>query len=85
MSTQKNYLGKGKKINSKYGEMLNLSFKLEDLQKIVNERGYVNVTVTQMKEADKYGNTHTVYENDYKPQGQSQAVNANEDVSDLPF
>ena len=64
MSNEKNYVGKAKE--GKFG-ILNASFKLEDLQKIVNEKGYVNVSISQMKQPDKYGYTHTIYANDYKP------------------
>lgn len=84
MSTQKNYVGNGKKLSTKFGEIINVSLKLTDLQKIVNEKGYVNITITEMKQADKYGNTLTAYENDYKPQPKT--TNANEDIDQsLPF
>lgn len=90
MSNQKNYVGKGKKVNTKFGEMLNVSFKLEDLKNIANEKGYVNVTISEMKEADKYGNTHTCYENTYKKETQdskpvSAPIETFDDGSDLPF
>lgn len=85
MSTQKNYVGNGKERTNKFGKKeINISFKLSDLQKIVNEKGYVNITITEMKQSDKYGNTLTAYENDYKPQPKT--TNANEDIDNsLPF
>lgn len=49
------------------GSNINLSLSLEDLTKIVNDKGYVNITVTPRQEADRFGNTHSVYENTYKP------------------
>jgi hypothetical protein len=80
----KNYVGSAKVVTTKFGQIVNASMKLEDLQKIVNEKGYVNVSIIERKEADKFGNTHTVIENDYKPQPKN--TNANEDISEnLPF
>lgn len=79
MSTIKNYVGNGKKLTTKYGEIINVSLKLSDLQKIVNEKGYINITISEMKQPDKYGNTLTAYENNYKPQPKT--TNADEDIS----
>jgi hypothetical protein len=76
----KNYLGSAKVVITKFGQIVNASMKLEDLQKIVNEKGYVNVSIIERKEADKFGNTHTVIENEYKPQ----TKNTNKE-NDLPF
>jgi len=63
----KNYIGgSAKVIPTQYGDMMNLSLKLEDMQKIVNEKGYVNMTVMKRKEPGQYGDTHYVVENDYQ-------------------
>lgn len=83
MSTEKKYVGKAKKVSTKFGEIINASFKLEDLKAIVNEKGYVNVTISEMKQADKYGYTHTAYLNDYQPK--AQVTNADDDLNSLPF
>lgn len=65
----KNYIGgSAKAVQTQHGEIMNLSLKLEDLQKIVNERGYCNISVTKRKEPSKYCDTHSVFENTYRPQ-----------------
>lgn len=47
--------------------MFNMSFKLEDLKKLpTNEKGYIRVSMSELKSPDKFGNTHTCFENDYK-------------------
>lgn len=47
-STPKNYIkGSAKAVATKYAPILNLSLKLVDLAKIVNEKGYVNISVFQ--------------------------------------
>lgn len=33
----------------------------------VNERGYVKLTISKLKEVDQYGNSHTITLNDWKP------------------
>jgi len=35
------------------------------MQAVANERGYVPLKVFKRKEADQYGNTHYVVEDDY--------------------
>ncbi len=62
----KNYIGgSAKVVSTQYGEIINLSLKLEDMQKIVNEKGYVNMSIMKRKEPGQYGDTHYVVENDY--------------------
>lgn len=66
---EKKYIwGSAKAVTTQYGEMMNLSLKLSDMQAIVNGKGYVSMTVMKKKETDQYGNTHYVVENSYKPQ-----------------
>jgi len=83
---EKKYVGNGKAIQGKYGTFYNLSLKLSDLEKLpTNDKGYIKVSMSELKQPDQYGNTHTLYENDYKA---PQKINANEDVEDeqtLPF
>lgn len=63
----KNYIGgSAKAITTQYGEMMNLSLKLEDMQEIANDKGYVNMTVMKRREPGQYGDTHYVVENDYQ-------------------
>ena len=83
MSKEKKYVGNGKAIEGKFGTFFNLSLNINDLNKIEpNEKGYIKITMSKLKEPDKNGNTHTVYENEYKP-----VANVNEVANDelLPF
>lgn len=66
MADKKYIGGSAKAVSTQYGEILNLSLKLEDMQAIANEKGYVNMTVLKRKEPGQYGDTHYVVENDYQ-------------------
>ncbi len=66
--SDKKYIGwTAKAVTTQYGGMLNLSLKLSDMQAIVNDKWYVNMTVMKRKEVGQYGDTHYVVENNYKP------------------
>ena len=56
--------------------LINVDLLLSDLQtKLpVNEAGYVKITLSKLKEPDRYGNTHSIYENDFVPQAQPNRV-----------
>lgn len=71
----KNYVGNGRTITTQYGEMYNISISADKIKDMANEKGYINLTVSALKEKDKYGNDLTVFENTYKK----------EEKSDLPF
>jgi len=66
MADKKYIGGSAKAVSTQYGEILNLSLKIEDMQAIANEKGYVNMTVMKRKEPGQYGDTHYVVENDYQ-------------------
>ena len=61
---EKKYVGKGK-----LGKFENIEIGLRHDQLVPNDRGYVNLVVAQMREPDKWGNTHTVYVNEYAGRG----------------
>lgn len=61
------FCGNGKEITGLYGNFYNVSLKLSELEKYVNEKWYVNVTISKMKNPDKWGNTMSVCINDFKP------------------
>jgi len=69
----KTYVGKARELG-KYGDM-KLSIKHDQL--VPNDKGYVAVIMSRMKEPDKYGNTHTVYLDTFVPTPKTN--------SDLPF
>lgn len=77
---EKVYVGKGKVVG-KFNQ-LKLGIRVDDLVKNANEKGYVNILVGEMREADKYGNTHTVWIDDWKPDTKKEDVPSEES---LPF
>jgi len=92
MSDKKYIWWTAKAVSTQYGEFINLSLKLSDMQAIVNEKGYVNMTVLKRKEVGQYWDTHYVVENDYKPKQQgishSEAQGVFTDkvsIEDVPF
>lgn len=64
MNQERQYVGKGKTVG-KYGN-LKISLKVSDLKP--NDKGYADIIISKMKEADKWGNEFTVYNNDFVPQ-----------------
>lgn len=85
----KNYVGSGKQIGNY--DMINISVCLSDLPKDdmfeYNGKKYIKLTVGKKRKADKYGKTHSVWVNDYKPdekKDEPEITPDNEDSS-LPF
>lgn len=76
MADKKYIGGSAKARQTQYGEILSLSLKLEDMQAIVNEKGYVNMTVLKRKEPGQYGDTHYVVEDDYMKNREAQGGGA---------
>lgn len=63
-STTKNYIGgSARAVSTQYGEILNLSIKVEDLVKIANAKGYAAVSVFKRKEVSEFGDTHYLVDN----------------------
>lgn len=64
------------------GSVINIGVKAEDLiafaKAHANERGWVNLTVAQRKTPSQYGDTHSVYLDDYTPKPKA-------DESPVPF
>ncbi len=90
MADKKYIGGSAKAVSTQYGEILNLSLKLADMQDIVNEKGYVNMTVLKRKEPGQYGDTHYVVENDYQKNRDNGGVSAGPSIKpatemDVPF
>lgn len=86
---ERQYVGKGKVIG-KFGD-IKIGIKATDLKP--NEKGYVNLIVSEMRKPDDWGNTHTVYVDDFVPAGerktrpatQPQQSTTQESGSDLPW
>ena len=80
-----------KAITGQYGEFFNLSFKLEELQKHVNDRWYINLVINKRKEVGQYGDTHSISLNEWTPDksisSKTEPAKVADDISveDLPF
>jgi hypothetical protein len=88
--SEKIYCGKGKA--SKYG--IKLSINLTDLPREhmneFNGKMYINIEVTEMREPDKYGKTHTVTVDTWKPDNTKRPADdrlpeGGKDGDQLPF
>jgi hypothetical protein len=98
MSEPKIYLkSSAKRVTTQYGELLRVGFKADDMiafcREHANERGYVNLNISERREESKFGDTHSVSLDAWKKSsGQSapitttrQAVGDDFDHSDVPF
>jgi outer membrane protein assembly factor BamA len=68
--SDKIYCGNAKAIKTQYGEIMKVSLSRSDIEKLtanLNEKGYVNLNITERREADKYGKTHSVVIDTWKP------------------
>jgi len=81
---EKIYCGNGKVINGKYGafDALNLDVDklLEHSYKAKNGKRYININVSDRREADNYGNTKKIVIN--KPPAQKPIVSQNQHSPD---
>lgn len=63
------------KTFSNGGTKLLIGVKVEDLIAFAkahgNERGYLNLVVTERREVGQYGDTHSVALDDYQPKGRT--------------
>ncbi len=87
--TEKKYCGSGKEIG-KYGD-INVTINLSEITKeMITEyegKKYLRVVVSKKKEKDKFGKTHSVYLNEWKPEEKKPEaqVDTDEIGTDLPF
>ncbi len=97
--TEKKYI-KGiwaKEINGQFGKFMNVSIKvdafIEELKANVDKKGYVSLTISPRKEAGKFGETHNIYLNQFKPEQNDafkdaptkETPNEYDNSSQLPF
>jgi hypothetical protein len=61
--SDKKYVGGGKVAN--YG-IINIGIRAKDLP-VPNEKGYINLCVGSRREVSKFGETHSVWVNDWVP------------------
>ena len=89
MSTQstKTYVGKGKKHES--FDLTNISIEKSQIEKFwkdhKNGKAYLNLTVGGLRQADQFGNTHSVWVDDYKPKEATAEGGGTVASDDLPF
>ena len=67
--SEKIYCGNGKKITTRYGDMMRLSLSETDIQALQDnlENGWVNVKVLERREPSQSGMTHYLQVDDWKP------------------
>jgi hypothetical protein len=68
---EKTYYGSVKEIETQYGKMMKLSFSEDDLTRMsndVNEKGYINLNMSERKEVSQYGHTHSISLDTWKPE-----------------
>jgi hypothetical protein len=79
MSQDTIFCGSGKTIQTQYGELLKLSMGPKDIQNLYdnrNEKGWINLVVKKRKETGKYGETHSICVDNWKPEKQDQVAEA---------
>jgi hypothetical protein len=69
------YIGNGKEIVTKYGNMLKISFNREDIQKLqdnLNDKGWINLVASKKKTQVDGKPTHSIKIDDWKPEAKPQ-------------
>ena len=62
-TNEKKYVGNGREIGN-FGD-ISIGIRYSDL--VPNEKGYINLVVSKMKNPNQYKQTHTVYVDTWKP------------------
>lgn len=74
---------------SPIGEVIRLSFKVDDLTAFArqhgNAKGYLNLEVARRKEPGAYGDTHSVKLDTWEPRAKSDATGYAGDAEEMPF
>lgn len=82
MAGEKLYCGSAKARDTQYGEELTVSVNLSECERQFKEHGYVSksgnnfitLKVQRRKEVGKYGETHTVIVDTWKPENRQQGA-----------
>ena len=81
-----NYINKVTLKESKFG--IKFSGKTEDfieqIKSITNEKGYFNLEIQKRKEQGKYGETHYIKIDEWKPQGEPLPTFAQRNEQNIP-
>ncbi len=82
------YIGIGKAIPTKYGELMKLSFPMDDIEKLVeiarDNNGWANLVLKERREPSEKGATHYMVVDTWKPEQKMVAAGQTDD-DDLPF
>ena len=84
----KTYIPKSqcKAVKWNFWEFYNISFNVEELIALQNDKGYVNITMSARKEPDQYGNTHYFTLNEWKPKEETKKEEEYKvSIEDIPF
>ena len=79
-----NWICKEVQFNN-WWSIINISLKLEDLKELVNEKGYINMTLNKRKEPGKFGETHFLTLNEYKKETKKVNEFWDEILDSIPF
>ena len=73
------------KVFSEDFSIINIDMLLSDVLKLpVNPKGYIKICVANVKGGeDRYGNTHSVYENDFVPDPKKKGASSK--PTDVPY
>lgn len=66
------YVGKARRKEGRYGEFFGIWITpegVDDITRNTNAQGSINLVLSEMREPDRAGFTHTLYVDDYVPQG----------------
>jgi len=94
MAIEKVYFGRASKRDGQYGEFFTASINIDKMKEYANDKWYVNIIISELKEKDEYGNTHSVFLNNYKKpevsaksaksEASTKKVEKEDVVSDMP-
>lgn len=86
---ERSWVGDGKQVAGY--PLINLNICLSDVPQDAvktgkNGKKYLNLTVGERRNgADQFGNTHSIWVNDYKPEGGAPKAAPAKQEADLPF
>lgn len=69
------YVWSGKQRDTNFGPLLKVSFSKNDIETLsnnINEKGYVNLVVSERKSPGKYGETHSLFIDTWKPEAKQE-------------
>ena len=75
MASTKKYLkGSAKKYDGQYGQFFIVSVLKDEIANLPDSKGYVKFMITERKEPDSYGNTHSLVELEDRPRQEEETL-----------